>query len=85
LRKLDTQGTAEYGECLSPTSYAASQMLAAQLLEIGAAGIVYPSVRRRGGTCVGCFRPVLVGHVRKGNVYAVVFENWRTAARIYRA
>jgi hypothetical protein len=85
LRKLDTQGTAEYGECLSPTSYAASQMLAAQLLEIGAAGIVYPSVRRRGGTCVGCFRPVLVGHARKGNVYAVVFENWRTPARIYRA
>ena len=31
----------------------------------GAAGIVYPSVRRAGGTCLACLRPVLVQHVRR--------------------
>jgi hypothetical protein len=85
LRKLDSRGAAEYEECLSPRSYLASQALGAQLLAVGSAGIVYPSVRREGGTCIGCFRPVLVTHVRKGDVYAIVFENWRGPARIYRA
>ena len=28
-------------------------------------GIVYPSVRHEGGTCLACFRPALVGNVRK--------------------
>jgi hypothetical protein len=39
--------------------------LAAGLLEHGANGIVFPSVRRAGGTCVACFRPALVYHVRR--------------------
>jgi hypothetical protein len=85
LRKLDSRGSEKYGECLSPTSYAASQALALQLLAGGSAGIVYPSVRWSGGTCIGCFRPVLVTHVRKGEVYEIVFENWRGPAKIYRA
>lgn len=81
----DLRGTKEHEDCLSPASYIASQILAAQLLDLGSAGIVYPSVRRAGGTCVGCFRPVLVTHVRKGNVFQIVFENWHTPARIRRA
>jgi RES domain-containing protein len=85
LRNLDSRGMTEYGECLSPTSYAASQALAAQLLAVGSAGIVYPSVRRVSGTCIACFRPVLVAHVQKREVYAIVFENWRGPAKIYRA
>ncbi len=48
-----------------PECYQPSQQLAAGLLEHGANGIVYPSVRRAGGTCVACFRPVLVYHVRR--------------------
>ncbi|MFZ0337510.1 MAG: RES family NAD+ phosphorylase [Terracidiphilus sp.] len=48
-----------------PECYQLSQQLAAGLLEHGANGIVYPSVRRAGGTCVACFRPVLVYHVRR--------------------
>jgi RES domain-containing protein len=47
-----------------PRCYEESQQLAAELLERGSNGIVYPSVRWRGGTCVVCFRPVLVYHVR---------------------
>jgi hypothetical protein len=85
LRKLDSRAEAEYGECLSASSYVASQVLGAQLLAIGSAGVVYPSVRRIGGTCIGCFRPVLVTHVRKGDVYAIAFDDWRGPARIYRA
>jgi hypothetical protein len=50
--------------CLTPDSYERSQALAARLLAAGSLGIVYPSVRRSGGTCVACFRPALVGHVR---------------------
>jgi RES domain-containing protein len=48
-----------------PECYQPSQQLAAGLLERGASGIVFPSVRRAGGTCVACFRPALVYHVRR--------------------
>jgi RES domain-containing protein len=65
-----------YADCLSPTSYTASQALAAQLLELGSAGIIYPSVRRSGGTCIACFRPVLVTNVRKGYVYTITFRDF---------
>ena len=72
-------------DCLSPTSYAASQALAAQLLEAGSAGIVYPSVRRSGGTCIACFRPVLVTNVQKGERFTFVFADFRTPPTIRRA
>lgn len=51
---------------LDPKSYLASQALADVLLDAGALGVVYPSVRRDGGTCLACFRPALVTHVRPG-------------------
>jgi hypothetical protein len=85
LRNLEPPETVEYKACLSPTSYVASQALAAQLLQLGSAGIVYPSVRRRGGTCIGCFRPVLVTHVRKGNVFTFIFPDSHSAPKIRRA
>ena len=75
----------KYADCLSPTSYAASQALAAQLLELGSAGIVYPSVRRRGGTCIACFRPVLVTNVRKGQIFTFIFSDFKTPPTIRRA
>ena len=43
----------------------ASQQLAEDLLTAGSLGVVYPSVRHDGGTCVACFRPALVMNVRK--------------------
>ena len=52
-------------EALSPTSYVRSQQLAVELMELGSLGIVYPSVRREGGTCLACFRPSIVANVRK--------------------
>ena len=85
LRGTRLHGTIEYADVLSPVSYAASQALAAELLRIGSSGIVYPSVRRRGGTCIACFRPVLVTHVRKGDTFTFVFPDSRTPPTIHRA
>jgi hypothetical protein len=75
----------QYASCLDPASYASSQALAAQLLEGGSAGIVYPSVRRHGGICIVCFRPVLVIHPRKGNVYTFAFPGHGGAPVVRRA
>jgi len=60
--------------CLDPESYLASQTLAEQLLESGSLGVVYPSVRHAGGTCLGCFRPALVMNVRRGRTYRFTWE-----------
>lgn len=80
----DIRGTKKYRDCLSPTSYVASQAFAAQLLEAGSSGVVYPSVRRSGGTCIACFRPVLVTNVQKGETFTFVFADSRTPPRIRR-
>jgi hypothetical protein len=84
LRSPAARTSTEYAKCLSATSYAASQALAVQLLQLGSAGIVYPSVRRLGGTCIGCFRPVLVTNVRKGEVVTIIFHDSRSAPEIRR-
>jgi RES domain-containing protein len=68
-----------FAACLDPGSYIASQGLAAQLLEAGALGVVYPSVRRAGGTCLACFRPALVMNVRKGKTYRF---SWNSAGKL---
>jgi RES domain len=81
----DLRSTSEHADALSPVSYIASQALASELLRLGSAGIVYPSVRRSGGTCIACFRPVLVTNVRKGYIYTLVFANYRTPPTIRRA
>lgn len=63
-----------------PACYARPQALAAELLAGQANGIVYPSVRRGGGTCVVCFRPALVYNVRRG----ARLELSLTAGRVFR-
>jgi hypothetical protein len=78
----DIRGAKEFRDCLSPASYVASQKLGLQLLQLGSAGIVYPSVRRESGTCIGCFRPVLVTNVRKGKSYTFVFTDSRSDPKI---
>jgi len=71
----DLRGSTDHQDSLDPNSYRASQMLAAGLLRTGSAGIVYPCVRRKGGTCIACFRPVLVINVRKGGIFEFVFKD----------
>jgi RES domain-containing protein len=69
----DLRGVEAFNTALDPASYIASQQLAAELLEAGSMGIIYPSVRRAGGTNLACFRPALVGNVRKGQAYRLTW------------
>jgi RES domain len=71
----DIRNDVRFRDCLSPDSYKVSQRLGRQLLEDGSAGVVYPSVRHKGGTCLVSFRPALVNNVRKGASVSIVFEN----------
>jgi hypothetical protein len=71
----DIRGDARFGDCLDASSYKASQRLAGELLDGGSSGVVYPSVRHEGGTCIACFRPALVNNVRKGSSISITFEN----------
>jgi len=48
-------------QVLDPDSYAASQPYARAMREADSLGVVYPSVRRLGGVCVGAFKPRAVG------------------------
>jgi hypothetical protein len=48
-----------------PNCYTDSQQLAAVLMDQQSNGIIYPSVRKKGGTCIVCFRPTLVYNVRQ--------------------
>ena len=78
----DLRNVADDG-ALDPASYVGSQQLAVELMEAGSLGIIYPSVRREGGTCLACFRPTVVGNVRKSTRYRLVWTP--LSARIERA
>lgn len=83
----------EYREYLQPEPvpqcYQPSQLLARQLLASQSNGIVYPSVRRRGGTCLACFRPALIYQPHRGERYEIRFtaaeQGYETAARVIAA
>ncbi|HYK38007.1 RES family NAD+ phosphorylase [Alloacidobacterium sp.] len=69
---------AEWANCLEagplPGCYAAPQRLARALIAAGSNGLVYPSVRRAGHTCLVCFRPALVYRPRRDIRLEIVFE-----------
>jgi RES domain-containing protein len=69
----DLRGASACPKCLDPGSYEASQALASELLETGSMGVIYPSVRLDGGTNLACFRPALVGNVRKGQAFRLTW------------
>lgn len=69
----DIRGVKAFDKALDPSSYIASQQLALTLLEAGSMGIIFPSVRRAGGTNLACFRPALVGNVRKAQAYRLTW------------
>jgi RES domain-containing protein len=50
---------------LDPDSYDASQSYGRERRDAGANGVVYPSVRRPGGACLGAFKPTAVGLPRQ--------------------
>ena len=65
----DLRDAPAFSNCLAPDSYVASQLLAERLLAGGSLGVIYPSVRRPGGTCLSVFRPALVMQLRKGRTW----------------
>lgn len=64
---------------LDPQSYQDSQLLASQLLEAGSLGLIYPSVRKSDGTNLCCFRPALVGDVRKTDRFELTWSGDKVA------
>jgi RES domain-containing protein len=76
----DLRGRDDCADYLDPDTYVQSQALAERLLDGGSLGIVYPSVRRPGGTCLACFRPALVMNVRKGTTYRFRWSGHPTPA-----
>jgi RES domain-containing protein len=70
----DLRAQDAYRDCLDPASYIASQQLANKLLDAGAMGVIFPSVRKLDGTNLACFRPALVGNVRKGAAYRLTWS-----------
>jgi RES domain-containing protein len=75
----DIREESDFLDCLDPNTYDASQMLGRQLVTHGSAGIVYPSVRHKGGVCVVCFRPPLVLNVREGKMVTFTFVDSEVA------
>lgn len=75
----DIRNQSDFSECLAPDSYSQSQALGRSLLQSGSAGIIYPSVRRDGGTCLVCFRPPLVTNPRKGSRVTFSFKDAHSA------
>ena len=69
----DIRGDPHFANCVDPDTYSASQALGFELLTSGSAGIVYPSVRSQGGTCIACFRPPLVLNVQEGPMVTFTF------------
>jgi RES domain len=67
----------EYEEYLRPEPvpecYEEPQRLARTLIGQQSNGIQYPSVRRKGATCLVCFRPALVYEPRRGKRFEIRF------------
>lgn len=76
----DIRGDPDFGDCLDPNSYHASQVVGYQLLTTGSAGIVYPSVRHKDGVCVTCFRPPLILNVKEGPIVTFTFVHAEVSA-----
>jgi len=76
----ELRGDEAFAACLAPGSYGDSQDLAVRLLDRGSLGIVYPSVRHAGGTCLACFRPAIVGNVRRRETYRFTWSGSPTPA-----
>ncbi len=74
----DLRGDARFARCLEPKSYLASQRLAQRLLDAGSVGVIYPSARRSGGTNLACFRPAVVGNVRRGDTWRFTWSGSET-------
>ena len=58
-------------------AYPAGQALARRLQALGSNGLIYPSVRHPGGTCLAAFRPSLVQNLRQGALWRLTWAGSR--------
>lgn len=73
---VDLRGVRPQPACLDPdaaTGYPAGNILAAETMATGHNGIVYPSVRRRRGTCLVALWPHAVQSVAQGSVWRLTW------------
>lgn len=73
----DIRGRSEFDECLHAdpdTGYPSGQSLAAHLIEGESRGLIYPSVRHEGGTCLVAFQPGVVQDVAPGARWKIVWD-----------
>lgn len=73
----DLRGSEDKPPCLGEdpeTAYPEGQAFAARLREGGSRGIIYPSVRQTGGTCLVAFHPHLVQNVRPGARWRLIWD-----------
>jgi len=66
-RLADVRKLAEYHD---PDDYAAGQRLGRQLHRAGGDGVLYRSVRHRGGLCAAVFRPKVLGPCQQSTHFA---------------
>jgi hypothetical protein len=64
-------------ELFDPDRYDAPQALGQQLREAGSWGVHFPSVRDKGGECVGLFRPKALHHAKQGAHIALHWDGQR--------
>lgn len=66
-----------FAACLDPNDYADGQALARRLRGSGSNGLVYPSVRQKGGACLAAFHPDVVSIPRQGRHLAYHWDGSR--------
>ncbi|WP_419729941.1 RES family NAD+ phosphorylase [Lichenicola sp.] len=69
-----------FAPCLGPDmalAYPAGQAVARRLRAQGSNGLIYPSVRHPGGTCLAAFRPSLVQNLRQGGLWRLTWAGSR--------
>jgi hypothetical protein len=74
---IDLRGINPPPDCLHADcsiGYPAGQLLASDARGNGANGIVYPSVRAPGGTCLAAFWPGLVQNFQMGETYTLTWQ-----------
>jgi RES domain-containing protein len=74
---VDLRGVEPAPRCLHPDpaiGYPAGNALAAETMAVGVNGVVFPSVRRPGGTCLVALWPHAVQSVAQGGVWRVTWD-----------
>jgi hypothetical protein len=73
--ECDVVDVRDYGDAIhDPDDYAAAQTLGAKIRDDGGRAILYRSVRRPGGECVGVLRPAAVASMERRDDWRLVWN-----------